>query len=177
MLVPNGFRPQITTHFATETLNPVAQIALQHRKLLKNKRNTVNLADYQWSRRGKHGRSWPGKMRSVVSYPTDDFLIPYPEHVLTTERRSKFSPLLYSIQQKSPRTQVGEKRLTSVQYGNDVLFLSPFKEFNLIFSCVIDQYIGCILSGHKFSNREHLLICWIDELLNFFIYNFFSLRG
>lgn len=43
MLVPNGFRPQITAHFATETFNPVAQIALQHRKLLKNKRNTVNL--------------------------------------------------------------------------------------------------------------------------------------
>lgn len=47
MLVPNGFRPQITAHFATETFNLVAQIALQHRKLLKNKRDTVNLADYQ----------------------------------------------------------------------------------------------------------------------------------
>lgn len=57
MLVPNGFRPQITAHFATETFNSVAQIALQHRKLLKNERYTVNLSDYERSSRGDAWRS------------------------------------------------------------------------------------------------------------------------
>ena len=42
-LLPNRFRPKITSHFAAKALDLLVQITLQDRKLLKDQRYTIDL--------------------------------------------------------------------------------------------------------------------------------------